>query len=78
MNSNKNKNISLIIVLFEFLFPHNMNSNKNMIKLIMEQENNIYLKYRNQSLYQARKKMYKNTFKKSHSQPMRHVRKLRW
>lgn len=55
-----------------------MNSNKNMIKLILEQENNIYLKYRNQSLYQARNNKFKNTFKKTHTQPMRHERKLRW
>ena len=55
-----------------------MNKNKNMIRLILEQEKKICLKYRNQSLYQARNKMYKNTFKKSYVQPMRHERKLRW
>ena len=37
-----------------------MNKNKNMIRLILEQEKKISLKYRNQSLYQARNKMYKN------------------
>lgn len=52
--------------------------NKNIIRIIMQEEKTRYVKYRNQSLYQARNNKYKNTFKKSHIKPMRHVRKLRW
>ena len=67
-----------LIIIQEIIIKYKMNKNKNMIRLILEQEKKISLKYRNQSLYQARNKMYKNTFKKSNVQPMRHVRKLRW
>lgn len=52
--------------------------NKNILRLIMQEEKTRYVKYRNQSLYQARNLKYKNTFKKSNIQPLRHVRKLRW